>query len=190
MYNFTERQWMHMDAQDWFVGSADIKNAFRQMHIPRWLQPYFALPAVLASEVDYRGKTDTSGSCFLGDVFVNMSRNTARSREVLMLLFSYVVTTPLHRCSVANMAWDPLAPVGRMLRISGSWLAALTAPTFILHVSFAGVQKAGLDVHDISNSISRRYDLFAPSYQRSGSGARQWSRVFPGAHKSRSSLNS
>ena len=31
----------------------------------------------------------------------------ALSREVLILLFLIVVTTPHHRCSVANMAWDP-----------------------------------------------------------------------------------
>ena len=34
------------DAQNWFVGLADIKNAFHQMRIPWWLQTFFALPAV------------------------------------------------------------------------------------------------------------------------------------------------
>ena len=63
----------------------------------------------------------------------------------------------------------------------------------------AGVQKAGLAVHDISlaevpmfselvlqwsrqtdgaNSFSPPDGLFAPSHWRSGNGARQWSRVF------------
>ena len=45
------------DAQNWLVGSADIENAFHQMGIPWWLQAFFALPAVLASEVGYTGKT-------------------------------------------------------------------------------------------------------------------------------------
>ena len=42
---------------NWFVGSADIKSAFRQMRIPGWLQAFFALPACLASEVGYTRKT-------------------------------------------------------------------------------------------------------------------------------------
>ena len=29
------------DAQNWFVSSADIKNAFRQIRIPGWLQAFF-----------------------------------------------------------------------------------------------------------------------------------------------------
>ena len=45
------------DAQKWFVGSADIKNAFHQMRSLGWLQASFALPAVLASESGYTGKT-------------------------------------------------------------------------------------------------------------------------------------
>ena len=45
------------DTRNWFVGSADIKNAFHQMRIPGWLQAFFPLPAVLASEVGYSGKT-------------------------------------------------------------------------------------------------------------------------------------
>ena len=40
------------DARNWFVNSADIKNAFYQMRIPGWLQAFFfALLAVHASEV-------------------------------------------------------------------------------------------------------------------------------------------
>ena len=41
------------DAKNWFVGSADIKNAFHQMRILGWLQAFFALLAVLPSEVGY-----------------------------------------------------------------------------------------------------------------------------------------
>ena len=29
------------DAQNWFVGSADVKNAFHQMRIPRWFTGVF-----------------------------------------------------------------------------------------------------------------------------------------------------
>ena len=46
------------DAQNWFVGSAEIKNTFHQMRFSGWLQLFFfAFPAVLASEVGYVGKT-------------------------------------------------------------------------------------------------------------------------------------
>ena len=91
-------------------------------------------------------------------------------------LSPFVVTTPLHRCSVANMAWDPLASVGRMLTFFGVWLAALTALTFILRVSFAGVQKARLDVHDISLPVEGAdvlgCDLFPDKAYCSGTGKR------------------
>ena len=40
-----------------------------------------------------------------------------------------------HRCSVANIAWDPLASVGRMRTTLGFLLAAQTAQTFLSHVS-------------------------------------------------------
>ena len=72
------------------------------------------------------------------------------SLEVLILLFLFVVTTPHHHCSVANMAWDRLVSVGRVLTILGFWLAVKTALTFISHASFDSVKKAGLGVHDIS----------------------------------------
>ena len=52
------------DAQNWFVGSADIKNAFHQMRISGWLQAFFALPAVLALEVGCTGKNDRSETSF------------------------------------------------------------------------------------------------------------------------------
>ena len=82
--------------QNWFVGSADINN---QMRIPDWLQVFFffALPAVLASEVGYTGKPierkrlvpdslkypvpTTPPMVSLGQCFsVKMSRTVARSR--------------------------------------------------------------------------------------------------------------
>ena len=84
MSNFREAP---EDAQNWFAGSADIKNAFHQMRIPGWLQAFFELPALLASEVGYTGKTidqkrlapdslicpvpSTLPMVFLGDVFLS-----------------------------------------------------------------------------------------------------------------------
>ena len=146
------------DAQNWLVGSADIENAFHQMGIPWWLQAFFALPAVLASEVGYTGKTidrrrrapdpliypvpATLPMVVLGRCFsVRMSQTTVRSQEVLILLFSSVVTTPHHCCLVANMARDPMASVGRVLTIFGFWLMAQTALTFISHVSLQVYRK-------------------------------------------------
>ena len=100
-----------------------LKNAFHQMRIPRWLQVFIALPAVLGPHrkdgrpatsfsriFDFSCSYNTSGVFFLGRIFsVKMSRITARPREVLTLLFAFVVTTLLHRCPFANMAcWLPL----------------------------------------------------------------------------------
>ena len=105
-----------------------------------------------------------------------MSRITARSREVLILRCLFAVTAPHRRCSAANMAWDRLVSGGRMLTILGFWLAPQIALTFILHVSFAGVKKACLDVHD--TSLARRsadvlgYEVSPASAYRSGTGIR------------------
>ena len=73
----------------------------------------------------------------------------AIEKKKLILLFSSVVTTPRHRCLVANMAWDPLASVGRVLTIVGSARGANCTDVHLARL-IAGVQKAGLDVHDIS----------------------------------------
>ena len=64
-----------------------------------------------------------------------MSRTTLLSLDVLILLFLLVVTTRHHRCSVANMAWDPVASIGRMLTSEGFWVAVKTALEIISHVS-------------------------------------------------------
>ena len=142
------------DAQNWFVGSGDIKNAFHQMRIPGWLQAFFALPAVLAPDVGYTGKTVDQKrpapdsliyavtttlpmGFFMGDVF--LSRITARSREVL----TFAATTLLHRCLVAKMAWDPLVSVGRLLTILGVLARGANCTNVHLARLIAGVQKAG-----------------------------------------------
>ena len=161
---------------------------------------------------------NTSMGFSLAMFFVKMSRTTARSREVLIVLFSFVVTTPHHRCSVANMAWDPLASVGRMLTIGLEfWLRGANCTNVHL-ARLIAVQKAGLrcarhivlasgsaDVlgYEVSPAnaycsgtgkrisrvaFSRTDGLFAPSHWRAGDGARQWSRVFLGAQQSYASF--
>ena len=215
------------DAQNWFVGSTDIKNTFHQMRIPDWLQAFLAHPAVFASEVRCSGKTikrkrvvpdswtnpvptrlpvGSLGRCFS----YKMSRITARSRAVLTLLFSSVVTTPLHRCKAANMAWDPKASVGGMLTMLGFWLAAQTALTFILHVSMQvygepasmftkyslpavvptfSVMKCLRPTHTAVGRENGYHVCAQSSHGRSLCGARQWSRVLRGASHSWGSLN-
>ena len=142
-----------------------------------------------------------------------MSRTTEFSLEVLILLFSFVVTTSHHCCSVANMAWDRLVSVGRMLTMWGFSLAVKTALTFI-----AGVKKAGLDVHDIARATGCAdvlgHEVSPTNSYCSGTGKRiariravsrtvssrrrisgramarvNGSRVFSGAHQSWCSLN-
>ena len=55
-FGHVEFQGVLEDAQNWFVGSANIKTAFHQIRVPGWLQASFALPAVLAFEVAYTGQ--------------------------------------------------------------------------------------------------------------------------------------
>ena len=130
------------DAQNWFADSDAIKNAF------------FALPAVIASEVDYAGKTiehkrlapdflvylvpaTLPKGFFLGRCSsVKMSRTTVLSLKVQIRLFLFAVAIPHHCCSpAANLACDRLVSVGPMLTILGLCFAVQTALTFISHVS-------------------------------------------------------
>ena len=97
----------------------------------------------------------------------------------------------------------------------GTFILARGANFTNVHLSrlVAGVQKAGLDIHDVSlasgsayvlgfevspssahcsgtgkteitNSLSRPDGLFTPSHERAGNGARQWSRISLGAQQS------
>ena len=140
------------DAQNWFVGSADIKNAFHQMRIPGWLQAFFALLAVLASEVgphrkNGRPKTscprffdrsclyNTSPWVSLGRCFLSTCHGPPLALgEVRILLFSL----------------SALLLLGSKRGLGSVWLAEQTVPTFISYVSLHVFQKAGLDVHDTS----------------------------------------
>ena len=78
--------------------------------------------------------------------FVKTSRTTARSWDVLMLLWSFVVASPHHRCSILTVAWDLVAVDELFGRL------ALGENCTDVHLArlIAGVQKAGLDVHDVS----------------------------------------
>ena len=135
--------------------------------MPGCLQAFFAIPTVLSSEVDYTGRTvnpltscsrlldlpcpyNTSDGFFLGDVLLSRCHGSLHvHREVLILLSFFVVTTPHHRCSVANMARDLLASDGLMPTIWGSRHAAQTALTFIWHVSLQVYRKLVSDVYDL-----------------------------------------
>ena len=48
---YVEFQGAPEDAQDWFVGSADIKNAFHQMRIAACLQSFFHGPLFLIRRI-------------------------------------------------------------------------------------------------------------------------------------------
>ena len=130
----------------------------------------------------------------MGDVFsVKTSRIThCTLTESADSLISFVVAITLHCCSVAKMAWGPLAPVGRMLTILEVLAPGADCTEVHLARLVADLQKADLDVHDMSlmrvlswdgqtditHSLSRTDGLSAPSHLRSGNGARPQSRVF------------
>ena len=199
----------------------------------RWMQAFFALPAVLASEVGCKGKTinerrlasdslicpvpTTLPSGFSCAMFsVKMSRTTARSREVLTVVFLWVVTTPHHHCSAAYMAWDRMVCVGRVLtflvgsgargksqqrssrtshcRCTGSWSRRSRHIPCQRKCRCSRLWRVASQRElqwsgqsDIMHSF-RRTDG-APSHWRPAHGARQSSRVFLGAQQSWCSLH-
>ena len=201
------------DARHWFVGSADIKNAFHQMRAPGLLQAFFFCTSRRSRIRSWsHGKNDRPetfilspqhfqwgflGGFFCGDVTDHCP--LAGSADSPLSVCRDHSTPP----PAANMAWDPLASVGRMLT---NWEG-------VSHVSLQVYSKARLDVHGISLA-SGSADVFGyevspahtyysgtgkrtsrirsvartvsspPSHWRIGDGARQWSRVFLGAHQS------
>ena len=56
------------------------------------------------------------------------------------------------RCSAANMAWDRLVSVGRLLTIWGFWARGENCTNVHLARLVAGLQKAGLDIHNTSRA--------------------------------------
>ena len=125
---------------------------------------FFALPVVLASEVGYTGKTidrrrltlhslifhvpTTLPTGFLWTrFFCQVVTDHCTLEESADSLLLFVVITPHHRCSVANMVLGSLAFVGRMLTILEFWLAAQPALTFISHVSLKVYRKSQSQCH-------------------------------------------
>ena len=102
------------------MGSADIKNVFHQLRIPEWLQAFSAL---LASEVSYTGKT---------------SDQKRLARESLM--YPVPTTLPMGSMCFCQDAAGPLGVVASGANCTDVHLARL----------IAGIQKVGLDVHDIT----------------------------------------
>ena len=124
------------DAQNWFVGSADIKNASRQMCILGWLQAFFCIVRCSRIRSWLFCKNDLPDTTIQRVVrgrcsFVKMSRTTVRSREVLILLplFFAVTNHSTDRC----LAWDRLASAGRMLTILGFLQAFSIASKGVSH---------------------------------------------------------
>ena len=117
---------------------------FTKCAVPGWLQAFLTRPLFSHPKMVTLAERSTNNvllptSCFfLGErrggggrrqLFVKMSRTTARSREVLIILSLSVVIIPHHRCLEADMAWCPVASDGRMPTIFRYWLAVKAALT-------------------------------------------------------------
>ena len=105
-----------------------------------WLHRKDGRPEASCSRfLDISCSHNTSSGFFHGPCSsVKTSQIISLSRRVPILLF--VVTIPLHRCSVANVAWDPLASVGRMLTIFGVLARGADCTNFHLARLIAVVQ--------------------------------------------------
>ena len=159
-----EFQGVPEDAHNWFVGSADVKNAFHQMRIPGWLQAFFALLAVLASEVGYSGKTGNQKR-LAPDSLTNPVPTTLPLGFSWAVFFCQDVTdhyTPVGADSPYFVCRDhstpPLlggkhgmgSPGFRWSFADNLRVLARGANCTHVHLArlIAGVQKTGLDVHD------------------------------------------
>ena len=133
------------DAQNWFVGSAGVKNAFHQRRVRGWLQAYLALPAVLASVVGRTGKV------------IDKKRLAPDSLiyPVPQLLGDVLLSGCHGPCTLAGSADSPLficrdhsaPPLFGGKHGLPTILEFLPAPTAARFIS--GVKKVGLDFHDI-----------------------------------------
>ena len=93
---YVEFQGMLEDPQNWFVGSADINNAFHQMRIPGLLEALFAVPCSRIRSWSHRKFDRTVTSCsrffdiscpyntsdrfLLGDVFLSRCHGPLHGR--------------------------------------------------------------------------------------------------------------
>ena len=113
---------------------------------------FLALPAVLAFEVGYTGKT-VDHTCLAPDSLIYPVPTALPTGFSWVMFFCQDVAdhctpkgsvdSPFFVCRdqctpslEGNMASNPLASVGRLLTSLGCWLAAQTAQTFILHCRF------------------------------------------------------
>ena len=198
---------MPKDAQNWLVGSADIKKAFHQLRIPTWLQAFFFL---------HSPKFSHTGKMIDQKRFAPDSPIYSVLATLLLVLYGRrffcqdVTDRSLHahrECRFPHFVrrghYSPLLLGSKNgLGSAGSrWsyadnfgVLAPGADCTEVHLArlVADLQKADLDVHDISlqrvlsrdgqtditHSLSRTDGLFAPSHLRWGNGARPRSRVF------------
>ena len=174
------------------------------MRIPSWLQAFVALPSDHASELlpQENRSNENVFQCFLSWAMfgVKMSR-VAEHADSLLFICRNHRTPPLlggkHCMGCLGFRWsyaDNVWVLACSANCTDAHLARL----------IAGAKKASLDVHDvllasgivqmfsvmtclrptctameretdITCSLSRTDGLFAPSHERSGDGARQWS---------------
>ena len=129
------------DARNWFVGSADIKNAVHQKRIPGWLPASFTLPAVLASEVGFTGKVIDKKRP-VTDSLICPAPATLPTVFSLAMFFCQDVTNHFTRAGGSDSLLFPGPLRTPRCLVVGSvgfrwsyWLEAPTAPMFISHVS-------------------------------------------------------
>ena len=138
------------------MGFGAHSNVFHQMRILVWLEAFFALPAVLASDVCYTGKTVDRSATHLVPTKLPIGFSWA-------MFFCQNVTD---HCTLAESAESPLFGTPPLLGsehgmglLGFRWsiadnfgVLARGANCTNVHLArlIAGVQKACLDVHDTS----------------------------------------
>ena len=102
------------DAHSWMVTSVFCAAGSR---IRSWLHGKNDRPKTSCSRLlDLSCPNNTSSGVLVGDVLLLGCLGSLHALgEVLIFLSLFAVTTPHHRCSVANMAYNPLASDGLML---------------------------------------------------------------------------
>ena len=119
---------------------------------------FLALSAVLASKVGYNGQT-VNQKRLAPDSLTYPVPTTLPMGFSWAMFFCQDVTDhcalagsadspPHHRRSLADMAWDRMASVGRAL----TFWEVLARGANCTDVHLGGAQKAGQDVHDISRA--------------------------------------
>ena len=115
MQNFRERLrtlktglWVLRTSRMRSVRCVSLDGYRRSLHCLLFSHPKLATGRTVDRILDISCSHNTFRWVFHGQCFsVKMSQTSARSREFLILLSSFAVTIRHHRCSTANMAWDP-----------------------------------------------------------------------------------